>query len=783
MKSIIVKFGLACFLFVTLQMVCHSQNKDTLGLDIECLKVGDSIMVRWAPINPKSWDHCMKYGYTLKRYTISSNGIYNTFNEMSESELVLVDSMRPLTEEQWEDLPDSTDEKGVAEGALYEEKFITINLDSSSVQEKISAFEEKQNRFAYGLYAANKSYNVAKYMQLAYTDYNITSNKRYMYVISPAVIDTNYYILDGTVMIHSDSNFQLPKIQIDYSVSGKFVLLNWNILNIDDFYHGYYIEAKVGSETTFSRVNDELYTPLLNEYNSTHAFYTDSIPSTTDSVQYRVFGMSKFGIGGPFSNIITVKQQKEAEPVSTDIDEISELSNGSVKVEWKQALEGNPRIKSYKLLRAPHPDSNYVQINQNDIPFGTSEFIDANPLPTAYYKIVTVDSNNFEHKSIQTLSQMVDTVAPSIPTILSAKTNQAGLVEFNWTRSPEYDVLGYKVYFSNSIDGNYAEITKEILLDTTFYQYVDLDNISKDLYYKVSSIDKRYNISDFSSPYLVERPDIIPPSPPVFISCNPEPGKVKLEFRFSTTNDCDKHIIQRKTKNARIWQSLIVFNGPQQDHNIQLFFDSLASFKKTYDYRIAAFDKAKNMSTSVVFSVRPLIPPVRGNISNLDYQVYSTQNSVSPAIYVATTNQFLYKEIMLSWDYSIPEDVQDFVIYRQVGNGQMRVLATVDEIYLRNILLTVSRPNKPYFFLDNDLLKKRAYQQNLLNGGQSTAGSGGGSTQGGGTTGTGGHGGSGGPVVNNSTPNLGTDIYRYQIIARHKDGSMSNPSQIISIQF
>ena len=89
-------------------------------------------------MNEASFDWCNKYGYTLERYTLRSNGQSLSYQNMIASKIVLMDSIGPVTDSLW-DLQDTSDLAQIAAGALYGERFNTFDLDTSKLSTRHEA--------------------------------------------------------------------------------------------------------------------------------------------------------------------------------------------------------------------------------------------------------------------------------------------------------------------------------------------------------------------------------------------------------------------------------------------------------------------------------------------------------------------------------------------------------------------------------------------------------------------------------------------------------------------
>lgn len=762
--------------YFSLSFLCDATSQDSIIIGIKAHIQSDKVLLRWAPLNENSFNWCNKYGYNLKRYTIKNNGQSLSYQDMIASEVYLLDSIGPISDSIWESI-DSSDFSQIAAGSLYGERFNTFDLDTAKLSEKNTAALERQNRYSFGLYAADQSYSVAKMMALAFTDSTIQSGKEYFYEIEPAKKNNSDYY-EKTSIVISPTNVTTfdPPQDIDQMVVNKEVTLFWPTNVPGNNYTGYFIERS-SDNMNFTRLNEIPHMSLTNEINPFNVIYQTTLPDTVNEYYYRTIGYSPFGFEGPPSNSIKVKASREKKYTINNIEEVKEQSDGSMKIKWKHEQGNVSDIAGYKILKAVNPDSPFVQLNNSLLPASQLEFTDPSPSQYNFYRIVAVDVNGFEHPTVMQVGQQTDTTAPAVPSGFSGIGFKTGYIDLKWNRNTEPDLIGYRIFFSNFPDDEYAEISNDIITDTTFSYEVDLDNLSKNLYFKIMALDQKYNESAYSPWILVKRPDIIPPSAANLFIVDPIFKGARLRFIMSPSNDVEFHRIQRKEFGKNFWSMLKQYDGIRTDVNEIEFLDTTASYKKSYTYRVAVYDDGGLITYSKTFKITPLPPPVRGNVYDISHIITTPPGLVINGQYYATTNQFHYKDILLLWNYSDIEDVEEFVIYRKVGNGPMITLRTISYDYWQRLANYPGVTSGKFFFIDDELLTKRSYLNSLSNNGGSggNGGSNGGGSNGGGSNGGGsGNGGA-------ASSNYGNDTYIYQIKCKHKDGSMSNPSQLYTI--
>ena len=157
-------------------------------------------------------------------------------------------------------------------------------------------------------------------------------------------------------------------------------------------------------------------------------------------------------------------------------------------------------------------------------------FTDTKPEMSNYYLIRAFDANNQTSSSFPTLAQLIDSFPPAKPVMPKATIDSIGNVTLSWTKNPEEDILGYRVFRSNFLNAEFGQQTKSAVSDTFFTEKINLKTLSKKIYYKIAAIDLNFNQSELSEALLLEKPDIMPPVPPLFQSAKSTIDGVKLQW-------------------------------------------------------------------------------------------------------------------------------------------------------------------------------------------------------------------------------------------------------------
>ncbi|TVR85869.1 MAG: hypothetical protein EA411_12085 [Saprospirales bacterium] len=123
----------------------------------------------------------------------------------------------------------------------------------------------------------------------------------------------------------------------------------------------------------------------------------------------------------------------------------------------------------------------------------SSQFLDEDPLTDGYYKIGLEDVNGNSALSNPYMVQLTDTIPPDIPTGLSGTIDKNGVVSLELDANQEEDIYGYRLMRSDHPDGDFMQIASRVIRDTTFYDYINLKDLNRYVYYLTLSVDNRHS--------------------------------------------------------------------------------------------------------------------------------------------------------------------------------------------------------------------------------------------------------------------------------------------------
>jgi hypothetical protein len=580
------RIGIGSILIV-MALISIKAQEQTEGIRMLARPYADSVQLRWAPSSYELWRAGVKNGYVIERYTILRN---KELVKQSQDTKKVFDIVMPLPMAKWEPLMDIDKYCGIAAEAMFGESFTVTTGKTGSMYDIVNMSTEQSNRFSFALFSADMSTLAARSLGLMFTDKTANKNESYVYKVAingytVQKIDTGY-VLTGFLEYRP-----LPKpSHLSTYKQGTSAVIAWDRVGTESEYTAFIVERAIG-ESGFARLNQEpLINPVPDENQQNPFFsYVDTLPSAIVKVQYRVCGISPFGERGPWSDTACISGQ----PALKEHPQITLYESKdakSVDIGWD--FPGNESsLSGFRVMRSNTDASDFKDVS-GLLPSNTRKYKDKEPLPTNYYKVFAVGHGGDITMSMAVLVQPVDSFPPLPPTRLMASVDSTGKVTLHWRPNEEPDMYGYRVYRGNNLNEEFSQITIAPVRDTVFYDKININTITSNVYYQLMAIDKRQNHSTFSQTLEVKRPDFIAPVPPVFRSAEASEKGAALSWYSSTSSDVAAQELMRYTKDT----SKVTLVARFSDMNIESFTDTSAIADTIYHYRFVAIDGSNNRS-------------------------------------------------------------------------------------------------------------------------------------------------------------------------------------------
>lgn len=276
------------------------------------------------------------------------------------------------------------------------------------------------------------------------------------------------------------------------------------------------------------------------------------------------------------------------------IREAKALENKKVRLAWEFPSEVEKQITGFIISRSHTPDGLYIDVSKKAVPKDKRDFIDETTSNNTYYILKAIDKEGMEvSRSFPYLVQFDDNTPPAIPIELEGVIEESGVAQLSWKPNTDLDLLGYRIFKSNSLTQEFVEITKDILSVPSFVDSVNIRVLNKKVYYNVIAVDKNYNTSDYSKPLTLTRPDIIPPAPPVFTKIEVGKENILVEWINSTSGDVARCELSRRSKSD---QSTRVMQVWYPSSTSETYTDKHVDQQKLYQYILTVYDSAGNFS-------------------------------------------------------------------------------------------------------------------------------------------------------------------------------------------
>lgn len=225
-----------------------------------------------------------------------------------------------------------------------------------------------------------------------------------------------------------------------------------------------------------------------------------------------------------------------------------------------------------------------------------------------------------------------------------------GKMVLSWQANSEPDLMGYRVFMANNPEAEFTQITRQVINRNFFIDSTTLNTLSPHVYIKVKAYDYRHNASGFSETAIINRPDTIPPTAPLFSGVEASTEQVILEWKNSSSPDLREQLLVRRPKGDTAWVELARYNFPE-DQQTQAYIDSTADQGAAYEYQLTAIDFNDLKTPSETVEATVIDDGIREALAELS----------------ALTDRRA-KTVQLQWKYPAELEPDHFIIFR--GNDE-----------------------------------------------------------------------------------------------------------------
>lgn len=432
--------------------------------------------------------------------------------------------------------------------------------------------------------------------------------------------------------------------------------------------------------------------------------FLDSVPQNNVRYQYAVVGRNVLGIRAPKSNYASA-MGKDPVFLPTPLIEAEDGPDG-ITISWDFADDSlTNNIAYFAVYRALTQTGGASRV-AGPLPPDQRTYVDSVFQDFQYYTVRAYHESGAYLESIRQRVIADDTIPPPPPTDLFAKADREGRVTLTWSPSLADDVIGYRVFFSNARETPGGRMTDTLELIPYFTDSLDLYTLGDSVYYRVVALDERENVGDFSEPFALAVPDIVPPAPPRLRTITADTNGVVLSWAPSSSSDVVRYQLQRRALGTNYWE---VFATEDATTTVSTTRDATGRDDIRYEYQLLAIDEVGLRGYSNILTGKRLIRLVRPAVGELT-------GTAQPAL----------SRVELTWAYPSDPGIRAFRILRANPDGVLKTYRLIDAENVDRRLARRSGAPAQWRFNDEELRRDTEYryavQVEFHNGGKSRLG-------------------------------------------------------------
>lgn len=660
------------FLFAN---ICFAQEADTTTIPTSYINVvgryteNKGVELRFFPDKKSVLEVGFKNGFRIERTLFDSNAKRKKTDTLNYVEIAKV---FPYKDSQWESIIsseknlDSRNELEIARDFLKnisKREGGAFNFDKGISELKDQKSKEDYEYMIFALSALQNA-NVATALGLGYTDNTAIKGKSYFYRVIPLGASSMYKIIPVDYFIIAENlkkGYDNPVYVKQGDTELFFAWLDMPELS------GYFVERANPGETTFTQLNKAPIHSLEGSgyVGESRSGYNDKNLINYKTYTYRFFGYTLFGEKVQFAEVKGMPKDLTP-PEQPFLPQPQHAKAKEVLVTWKMNPIPAPDLKGFFVARSDKNEGEFkvlhsAMLSKDIRTFTDTTFITGQP---NYYVVQAIDTAKNVSSSYPVSVTLIDSIPPVKPVFISGKIDSLGVVTITVQKNKEKDLMGYRLFKSNSPEHEFSVIYESFMnndslvqeVQTVFKDTVTLNSLTPFIYYKTKALDFNYNQSEFSNVLKVARPDTIPPVTPVFNDVIVREKEIELHFVPSSSEDVKEHIIYRKTNMEAKWEML-----KTTESIVTKFIDTTVTTGITYYYSIRAKDLSGLYSkyASAVYG-KPYDTGIRPPIEKLSAIVEK-------------------RNIILKWEYPALKTEHTFVIYKKDDKGQLKQYDTTKE--------------------------------------------------------------------------------------------------------
>lgn len=658
--SICILFAILCLiqrgeLCAARQLEKQDRNPRMSHLALIARPSPDSVVLRWAPSKPGGWSLANESGYIVERIKVNADG---TFDAGGFERLTLL-PLKPWSLAEWKRRSDPENHfAAIAAQALYGKSFVPKSAENGETNALRNAADEFSNRYSFALFCADINAFAARGLGLRFVDENVHGGEKYVYRVFVDGASSAYSFDTAFAVVRIESQDLPPRVELVAEGLDGRIVLRWKD-PVARAYSGYYVYRSDDRGTSYRKLNaTPLVATLPEEFKGRpEPRYTDTTIVNYRSYRYQIRGVTPFAELGPPAEIDVAGRDRTPPPAPV-VGKPKQTGRTRIALQWEVPVTGGD-LRGFMVGRSTSPLGGFHELSKTLLPPQSRTFLDTSATAVEpYYMIGAVDTAGNIAQSLPVFCAIVDSLPPAPPTGLSGTLDSNGVVRLRWRLGREPDIIGYRVFRSNAVSHEFAQLTHAPVKDTTYTDTVATNTLSNAVYYRVVVVDNRYNNSDFSAILVLRRRDRVPPESPVFNDVAVSDTSVCLFWFPSPSKDVKTQALFRRRQGEKEWVTLASMLPAARE-----YVDRAVVQRTTYEYMLIAVDSSGLKSVPAMpIQARPYDTGMRAGIDTVKARYNSQKKSVS-----------------LSWNYPLPpKEKFYFALYRAVGKGNLVLYRAVE---------------------------------------------------------------------------------------------------------
>jgi uncharacterized protein len=648
-------------------------------------------MLRWGVSNYGSLMAIRDYGFRIVRRTVKYKGVILN-KEDKEASIVSLGLFKVNLQE---DCDYCSKLK-----TLYEvPSNVTEPFSDTDLPRILDKKKEKDSKAGIANMLLSFDYNAA--IQLSFgVENEINLLGEYEYTISPNRPiggENSDYLLSTSTIVSANNTLNSyhlnAPVLTNINPGDKEVLISWKMDSLKTIaFFNIEMDQEGGN---FEKINTVPIIPIVSPADRSLFTYKIASLKNEEVHNFQLYGVDMFGRQSPISNKMNGGGKTPPIPATPNVIGITPTFT-DLTIEWQFDIKYIAKVAKFKLVASSTIDGLYTQVAEN-IGMNYSYTI-VNPPPVMYYKVIAVDDHGYERESYATLGQLRDNTPPAQPGMpICTKINNEGALSIQWKPNTDSDLMGYRLFAADNLDGDYIQFTPTWIRDTSYNYAIDVNTLTRYAFFKVAAIDFRENLSLLSEACRFKIPDIIPPASPLLLGLVSDTVGIQIKWIKSPSNDVIKHDLQRRKNDVgEKFETLISYpTGMSVRMPDTMYTDTTALYNVEYQYRVVATDDSNLSSKSRIAKATCNKTVYRDPPANMEgcfigKSIFTRQNLTAFNNTVSAVDFMLSRKCnVLTWTHILFNNkkfmgadgaiLKDFVIFRSdaIANPPV-MLSTID---------------------------------------------------------------------------------------------------------